>query len=206
MNNIRLRFIPQAWQGSKRCSAVVVSPGGDRSLIWSVPVDVIDFDFHREHGRRDALRHEGDAPQWMRNWDGPFEIELEDYSDWDDYLATQEEQSFKVTKVLTPDQVKKELIGFYRDMLVNDPKNTFEIIECGSILQAVPSIPHLSKEEAAEKYAELCLGEKYCSDDAERPADLVLIQVGDHQFRFAAQKEQLHQGKAIDASTPIESS
>jgi len=194
MNTIRLRFIPQAWETENKA---IVSPGGDRCLIWSVPVNVIDFDFHEEHERRNALRNEGCTPQWIRDWDGPFQIELEDYDNWDEFLKAQERRSFKNTKILTLTQAKTELVEFWRDVLVNDPQNTLEVVRCGKLDSFIPNITKLNDEQVAEKYAELCLGEKYCADSAENPADLVLIQVDDYQFRFAAHVQQLHDGKAI---------
>jgi hypothetical protein len=32
--------------------------------------------FNSQHQLRDDLRHEGTAPKWIRDWSGPFEVEL----------------------------------------------------------------------------------------------------------------------------------
>ncbi|MCP4083104.1 MAG: hypothetical protein GY743_23025 [Planctomycetaceae bacterium] len=66
---VRLNFIPQAWVNDY---AIPVDPEGETE--WVVDQGKIDFDFYEDHYKRDDLRYEGNAPQWIQVWDGPFEV------------------------------------------------------------------------------------------------------------------------------------
>jgi hypothetical protein len=76
---VKLNFNPQAWLNDY---AISVDPQGD--TVWEVPKDEFlkqfptDADFISKHQERDDLRHEGSAPQWVRDWSGPFEVDLID--------------------------------------------------------------------------------------------------------------------------------
>jgi hypothetical protein len=76
---VTLLFRPQAWINDHAVS--VDSEHPDR---WTVPLPLLlsrfpaEQDWH-EHGEdRDAMRLEGNAPRWIREWSGPFEVELVD--------------------------------------------------------------------------------------------------------------------------------
>jgi hypothetical protein len=80
-----LKFRPQAWV---KDNAVDADPEGDS--LW--PVSLERFlkmfptrkDWDSEHWDRDEMRLQG-APRWIRNWSGPFEVELADDRDpWDE--------------------------------------------------------------------------------------------------------------------------
>lgn len=77
-----LRFMPQAWI---RDDAVAVDP--EHPDTWDVPLSLLlerfptVQDWNDEASERDDMRLEGNAPAWVRNWSGPFEIELVDGQD-----------------------------------------------------------------------------------------------------------------------------
>lgn len=81
---VKLNFNPQAWV---RDYAISVDPEGDTT--WTVPKALFlelfptEADFNSNHHERDDLRHKGNAPQWVRDWSGPFEVELLDTEIWD---------------------------------------------------------------------------------------------------------------------------
>lgn len=76
---VMLRFRPEAWVNDY---AMGVDP--EQPEKWLVPLAQFletfptEEDFGAKHHERDDLRHEGDAPQWIRDWSGPFEVELAD--------------------------------------------------------------------------------------------------------------------------------
>ena len=79
----RLRFRPQAWI---RDYAVDVDP--EQPDTWEVPASLLidrfptEGSWHDRDNDRDDMRFEGDAPKWMRDWTGPFEVELLDETIW----------------------------------------------------------------------------------------------------------------------------
>lgn len=83
---VTLRFRPQAWV---RDYAISVAP--ENPDTWQVPkalllerFPTID-DWSESDEDRDAMRHEGNAPAWISEWPGPFEIDLEEErSPWGD--------------------------------------------------------------------------------------------------------------------------
>ncbi len=80
--SITLNFLPQAWWNDH---AIEVDPSGPTD--WTIPLSVIlqrfpsEVDWHAKAEDRDDLRHEGDAPQWIRDWSGPFEVRLDEEPD-----------------------------------------------------------------------------------------------------------------------------
>jgi hypothetical protein len=75
----RLRFRPQAWDNNQLRE---VTPEDEST--WIVPLAGLLAVFKDEqewlgkHEERDNMRYEGTAPRWIRDWSGPFEVELED--------------------------------------------------------------------------------------------------------------------------------
>lgn len=80
---VKLNFNPQTWV---RDYAMSVDPEGD--TVWEVSKAEFltafpdEATFDAEHQLRDDLRLEGTAPKWIRDWYGPFEVELID-SPWE---------------------------------------------------------------------------------------------------------------------------
>lgn len=74
-NTVRIRFIPQEWYHD--CAINVDAPG---SCEFDVPkVDAVNSrnEWLRDHSNAsDALKYHKNAPQWIRDWTGPFEIEI----------------------------------------------------------------------------------------------------------------------------------
>ncbi|WIW89606.1 hypothetical protein K3M67_06510 [Sphingobium sp. V4] len=74
---VTLRFRPQAWI---RDNAFDVDP--EQPDTWDIPVAILlnrfptEDDWHEDYGARDDMRFEGRAPRWIREWSGPFEVEL----------------------------------------------------------------------------------------------------------------------------------
>ena len=73
---VTIRFIPQAWVDGW---AIPVDPAGPTAFL--VPIaDAQDADGKwlpdRDDGS-DPLREHPNAPEWIRGWPGPFEIEIE---------------------------------------------------------------------------------------------------------------------------------
>lgn len=77
---LKCTFIPQAWQNDY---AIEVDPEGETQ--WEVTLlemveltDYTDPDKLKEDDyARDELRHTKEAPQWVRDWAGPFEVKFE---------------------------------------------------------------------------------------------------------------------------------
>lgn len=76
---VTLRFRPQAWVNDY---AVGVDP--ETPDTWQVPKSMLLERFSSEQdwldrdNDRDDMRHEGTAPKWVRDWSGPFEVDLAD--------------------------------------------------------------------------------------------------------------------------------
>lgn len=76
---VTLQFKPQAWIDDYAVSVDVDHP--DR---WTVPLALLlerfptEQDWRHRDEDRDQMRDEGDAPTWIRNWSGPFEIDVAD--------------------------------------------------------------------------------------------------------------------------------
>lgn len=74
-------FVPQAWQNDY---AIRVDPKGD--TVWDIStqflldstLDKLFTAFARRDYARDDLRFDPAAPSWVREWQGPFEVDLED--------------------------------------------------------------------------------------------------------------------------------
>lgn len=71
---LHCRFVPQAWIND---NAVRVDRMEGRQYEWDVEwpadADVPDSGSYSS----DALREELSAPQWVRDWDGPFDVYVE---------------------------------------------------------------------------------------------------------------------------------
>ncbi|MBO9375531.1 hypothetical protein GG804_02015 [Sphingomonas histidinilytica] len=80
---ISLRFNPQAW-----IDDYAVSVDAEHPDTWTVPLSLLLERFptgeswHERDEDRDAMRLEGNAPRWVRDWTGPFEVELLDPDAW----------------------------------------------------------------------------------------------------------------------------
>lgn len=70
MTQIKLRFLPQVWINDY---AVPCDPEG--TTEFEVAESSISFDFENDHYERDELRFDDNAPDWVKEWSGPFEIE-----------------------------------------------------------------------------------------------------------------------------------
>lgn len=74
-----LHFVPEAWVNDY---AVVVDPEG--GCEWTVARKLFlenfpsEDDWNERNQVRDDMRFEGTAPAWVRDWTGPFEVELVD--------------------------------------------------------------------------------------------------------------------------------
>jgi hypothetical protein len=65
---VTVTFHPQAWQNDY---AIPVDPQGPTT--WLVPVEKLK-DIERGTYDSDRLRLEDEAPEWCREWSGPFEV------------------------------------------------------------------------------------------------------------------------------------
>ncbi len=74
---VTLRFFPQAWIRDYAVAVDCEHPDN-----WTVPLsDFLDQfptrdDWHERHEARDEMRTAGSAPRWIKDWSGPFEVEL----------------------------------------------------------------------------------------------------------------------------------
>lgn len=88
---VSLRFRPQAWVNDY---AISVDP--EHPDTWDVPLAMLlerfstEQDWNDRDNDRDDMRFEGTAPRWIRDWPGPFEVELAEGQDpWDDDDGTE---------------------------------------------------------------------------------------------------------------------
>ncbi len=65
----RLRFTPQAWINDY---ATTVDPAGNSSWLDDIPPGISGGTYEA-----DDLRNSTRAPDWVRGWQGPFEIDVE---------------------------------------------------------------------------------------------------------------------------------
>lgn len=76
---VTLRFVPQAWVSDY---AIVVDPEGAREWTVSRELMLATFasgpEWQGNHQAREDMRFEGTAPIWIRDWSGPFEVDLVD--------------------------------------------------------------------------------------------------------------------------------
>lgn len=73
----RATFVPQAWV---RDYAITVDAEGDTK--WVITFEGLTADereaiLRRGHDRDDLLKGDPAAPEWVREWSGPFEIYVE---------------------------------------------------------------------------------------------------------------------------------
>jgi hypothetical protein len=66
---LRCVFVPQAWV---RDNAIGVDPEGP--TVWEADYGAIPAERHSYES--DALREHHDAPAWIRDWAGPFEVDF----------------------------------------------------------------------------------------------------------------------------------
>jgi hypothetical protein len=71
-------FTPQAWLND---SAVTVDAEGDTSWDCTAELATMPADYRAQviesgHDIDDWLKGDGAAPQWVREWQGPFEIHV----------------------------------------------------------------------------------------------------------------------------------
>ncbi len=77
VETVTLRFTPLAWI---RDYAVTVDDEGPAT--WEVPRALLlerfplEKDWLEQDEERDAMRFEGNAPAWIRDWTGPFEVDM----------------------------------------------------------------------------------------------------------------------------------
>lgn len=74
---VQLRFHPQAWQKDQ---AIDVDPLGD--VEWTVPRSAIEDAELPQPKDADFLRDLPQAPEWVRKWDGPFYVSIENEEDF----------------------------------------------------------------------------------------------------------------------------
>ena len=67
---VTLKFRPQKWADDQAYPHEPLGPD-----TWQIDSSLIDFDFEKDDYKRDDLRFKGDAPQWVRDWSGPFEVD-----------------------------------------------------------------------------------------------------------------------------------
>lgn len=76
---VMLRFRAQAWINDNAIDVDREHPDS-----WIVPLTLFlerfptEEDWHASHDDRDTMRVEGTAPRWIRDWPGPFEVDLPD--------------------------------------------------------------------------------------------------------------------------------
>ncbi len=70
MHKIRCTFVPQAWVNN---NAIRVDTEGETS--WVMEVAALP---KRNSYASDELRHADTAPEWVREWHGPFEVEYDE--------------------------------------------------------------------------------------------------------------------------------
>lgn len=74
---VTLRFCPQVWIRDYAVAADCEHPDS-----WTVPLpDFVGLfptleDWQENHEARDEMRTARSAPRWIRDWSGPFEVEL----------------------------------------------------------------------------------------------------------------------------------
>lgn len=76
---VELRFRPQAWVNDW-----AIAIDSDNPDSWIVPLALFlkhfptEEDWARSPQDRDDMRFEGNPPKWIRDWPGPFEVDLAD--------------------------------------------------------------------------------------------------------------------------------
>jgi len=71
MIKIRCTFRPQAWINDYACDVDVPE---DANTTWEMEVEELPPPHSYES---DELRHCDDAPDWVADWSGPFEVDFE---------------------------------------------------------------------------------------------------------------------------------
>ncbi|MBS7671623.1 hypothetical protein [Croceicoccus gelatinilyticus] len=82
---VRLRFRPQTWFQNNAYPADAEGPTDfEVSKARFLEMFENELQFTDDHSARDDLRHEGTSSHWIRDWSGPFEVDLLDYGVWDE--------------------------------------------------------------------------------------------------------------------------
>jgi len=68
---MKVRFHPQAWVNDY---AMSVDPEGETE--FEVPNELVSDDMEDDDYPSDELHLHDNAPQWVKNWSGPFWIEI----------------------------------------------------------------------------------------------------------------------------------
>jgi hypothetical protein len=86
---IRCRFVPQGYRDPAGKRIVEVDPRGEtewiasktwvRVLMWRLGDDFAKV--YERGWEADAFKDDPSAPEWVRNWDGPFEIDVANASE-----------------------------------------------------------------------------------------------------------------------------
>ena len=73
---VTVRFIPQAWV---KAHAIDVDPAGPSTFtVGAGDAQNADGDWLEDRSyASDRLRTHANAPRWIREWSGPFEIEIQ---------------------------------------------------------------------------------------------------------------------------------
>ncbi len=79
----KIRFVAQAWINNY---AVECDPEGPTTFL--VPDSAITPAMRYSADARDALREHDAAPEWIREWNGPFECEIVSECDYCDDAGT----------------------------------------------------------------------------------------------------------------------
>lgn len=87
-------FIPQRWEGRKRDYAVEVDVEDVRE--FDVTLAILEagpeFNWEEAHHERDDLRLVVNAPQWIKEWSGPFEVYVESVEEFWQAIAREDER------------------------------------------------------------------------------------------------------------------
>ena len=93
---LRCTFEPQFWGGPKDDYAYPANPEGETTWIMDM-IEVKELtgcadteNLDDDPFSRDELRHSRNAPQWVKDWSGPFEVSWELVQAADEENATKE--------------------------------------------------------------------------------------------------------------------
>jgi len=125
---IQCSFVAQAWGGHKFNTAIEVEPRGE--VTWSVPRSWLQGrPIPKENTyESDDLRDYPGAPQWIRDWDGPFEVLILNRAE----LLTEEEQITELAADM--------------GITVEEAKRQFEAVEQKFEVQRLEAISDLEAE------------------------------------------------------------
>ncbi|PJG47228.1 hypothetical protein CAF53_02460 [Sphingobium sp. LB126] len=79
---VTLEFLPQSWVNDYAVALDIDHPNR-----WTIPLSLLlerfptEQDWRDHDEDRDQMRYEGASPTWIRDWSGPFEIDVADGED-----------------------------------------------------------------------------------------------------------------------------